>query len=47
MKNDQQFSVRLPSDVLEELERIAQAEDRTVAAVIRRVLRAYIEERPA
>jgi hypothetical protein len=38
-----QFSVRLPAAHLSALERLAEEEDRTVSAEIRRLVRRYVE----
>jgi hypothetical protein len=38
-----QFSVRLPAAHLSALERLAEEEDRTVSAEIRRLVRHYVE----
>lgn len=37
--NDRLFSLRLPSDHLDALERIAEEEDRTIADIVRRAIR--------
>jgi predicted transcriptional regulator len=42
MANDRLFSFRLPSDVLDELERVAESEDRTIADIVRRAIRREI-----
>jgi predicted DNA-binding protein len=45
MKNDRLFSFRLPSEVLDELERIAQADGRTIGDIVRIAIRDYINRK--
>jgi predicted transcriptional regulator len=44
-KTEQQtmLSVRVPSDLLRELEQVAVKEDRSVAAEVRRLIRRHVE----
>ena len=44
-RTDQQtmLSVRVPSDLLRELEQVAVKEDRSVAAEVRRLIRHHVE----
>jgi predicted transcriptional regulator len=45
MTNDRLFSLRLPSEMLDQIERIAEEDDRTIADVVRRALRQYLDAR--
>ncbi len=46
MTKDAKFSMRLPSDLKEALERRAEAETRSLAGQIVHVLTKYVEETP-
>ena len=46
MKKDSQITVRIGSDLKANLERLAKAEDRSVAYVVERILRAHFEKPP-
>lgn len=39
-----QISVRIPSEYVEALERVAQQEDRTITAEVRRLIRQHLTE---
>ena len=43
--HDAQIGVRLPAEVVERLRREAAADERSVSAVVRRLLRVALEER--
>lgn len=40
-----QLSVRIPSEYMEALRTMAQEEDRSLTAEVRRIIRAYLQER--
>jgi predicted transcriptional regulator len=43
VKKDAQITVRIGSDLREKLEALAKAEDRSIAYVVERILRAHFE----
>jgi hypothetical protein len=45
MPEQNQISIRLPENYIEALERVAQEEDRSVAAEVRRLIRVHLSER--
>jgi predicted transcriptional regulator len=47
MKKDAQLTIRIRSNLKAELERLARAEDRSVAYIAERILRAHVEDNAA
>ena len=41
---DSHFAFRISREMLEELHKIADAEERSVAQIVRRILKVYLEE---
>jgi predicted transcriptional regulator len=47
MRKDAQLTIRIRSGLKAELERLARAEDRSVAYIAERILRAHVEDKAA